>query len=57
MSNIGKETLTPDTQLSFTCFLRNIFLTADSYIRNQRSISLYRWFNNIAFNAGKHVDK
>ena len=27
MSNVGKKTLTPDTQLAFTCFLNKHVLT------------------------------
>ena len=37
MGNIEKRALTPDTQLTFTCFLKKRFLAADgSYIRNER---------------------
>ena len=38
MGNIGKEALTPDTQLTFSCFLKKHFFTTDSYIRERMSI-------------------
>ena len=34
MNNIGKEALTSNTQLIFICFLRCIFVAADSYTRD-----------------------
>ena len=36
MGNIGKVTLIPDTQLTFTYFLKKRFLAADSYIKDWR---------------------
>ena len=36
MGNIGKEALTSDTQLTFTCFLDKQFFAASSYIRDRR---------------------
>ena len=36
MDNIGKEALTQDIQLTFTCFLKKCFLAAISYIKDQR---------------------
>ena len=36
MGNIGKVALTPDTQLTSTCFLKKRFLVVDLYIMDRR---------------------
>ena len=40
MSNIRKEVLTPETQLTFTYFLKKHFLAADFYIGTEGSITI-----------------